>query len=86
MEDTDMKCPCCGNEMNLDGHRKIDMYMCYQCGYIEGRRAEPAIAHNCTNYEKLGKMNINELAAFVSANFGLDSNSVALWLERGAVA
>ena len=47
-----MKCPCCGNEMNLDGHRKIDMYMCYECGYIEGRNVEPAAAVNCTNYEK----------------------------------
>lgn len=32
-----MKCPCCGKEMVLDGHRKIDMFMCYECGYIEGR-------------------------------------------------
>ena len=32
-----MKCPCCGKEMNLDGHRKIDLFMCYECGYIEGR-------------------------------------------------
>ena len=32
-----MKCPCCGKDMVLDGHRKIDMFMCYECGYIEGR-------------------------------------------------
>ena len=32
-----MKCPCCGKEMVLDGHRKIDLFMCYECGYIEGR-------------------------------------------------
>ena len=81
-----MKCPCCGNEMNLDGHRKIDMYMCYECGYIEGRRIEPVAAVNRTNYEKIGKMNLNEMAAFVSAGFGLDSKAVANWLERGAVA
>lgn len=72
--------------MNLDGHRKMDMYMCYECGYIEGRNVEPVAAVNCTNYEKIGKMNLNEMAAFVSAGFGLDSKSVALWLERAAVA
>ena len=62
------------------------MYMCYECGYIEGRNVEPAAAVNCTNYEKIGKMNLNEMAAFVSAGFGLDSKAVATWLERGAVA
>ena len=30
-----MKCPCCGQEMVLDGHRKVDLFMCYECGYIE---------------------------------------------------
>lgn len=32
-----MKCPCCNKEMVVDGHRKIDLFMCYECGYIEGR-------------------------------------------------
>lgn len=81
-----MKCPRCGSEMVLDSHRKYAAFMCYECGYIEGRRVEPATAANCTNYEKIGKMNLNEVAAFVSASFGLDSKSVALWLEHGAVA
>ncbi len=35
-----MKCPNCGKEMVLDGHRKIDLMMCYNCGYIEGRRLD----------------------------------------------
>ena len=82
-----MKCPCCGNEMNLDNHRKIDMFMCYECGYIEGRRMEqPVAASGSTNYEKIKGMNLNEVAALVSRRFGLDTNTVATWLEHGAVA
>lgn len=36
-----MKCPCCGKEMVMDAHTKIDKFMCYDCGYVEGRR-DPA--------------------------------------------
>ena len=32
-----MKCPCCGKEMVMDAHTKIDKFMCYECGYVEGR-------------------------------------------------
>lgn len=32
-----MKCPCCGSEMVMDAHTKIDKFMCYDCGYVEGR-------------------------------------------------
>lgn len=82
-----MKCPCCGNEMNLDNHRKIDLFMCYECGYIEGRRMEQTVAASgSTNYEKIKGMNLNEVAALVSRRFGLDTNTVATWLEHGAVA
>ena len=35
-----MKCPRCGSEMTLDSHRKYSAYMCYECGYIEGRYNE----------------------------------------------
>jgi len=82
-----MKCPCCGCEMTLDGHRRMDMYMCYECGYIEGRRIELDVSEpSTTNFEKLHNMNLNELAAFVANRFGLDNNTVALWLEHRAVA
>lgn len=37
-----MKCPCCGKEMIMDAHTKIDKFMCYNCGYIEGRAVVPA--------------------------------------------
>lgn len=39
-----MKCPCCGNEMVMDAHTKIDKFMCYNCGYIEGRTVPTASA------------------------------------------
>lgn len=39
-----MKCPVCGAEMVMDGHNKVDRYMCYDCGYIEGRTIPTAAA------------------------------------------
>lgn len=75
-----MICPCCGHEMMLDGHRKIDLYMCYDCGYIEGRKIEPR-AH-ATNYSRLIGMNLNEAAAFLSEGLGLDEKGVAEWMDE----
>lgn len=46
-----MKCPCCGSEMVMDAHTKIDKYMCYDCGYIEGRPV-PA-KKNVTSYNSV---------------------------------
>ena len=75
-----MKCPCCGHEMVLDGHRKIDLYMCYDCGYIEGRRIE-APARRSTNFERLSKMSLNEMAAFLAGGLRLDEKELATWME-----
>ena len=74
-----MKCPCCGHEMHLDSHRKIDMYMCYDCGYIEGRPIENK--PHVTNYERLRSMNMNETIAFMSKSLGLDENRLANWMD-----
>ena len=75
-----MKCPCCGHEMTMDGHRKIDLLMCYECGYIEGRRIE-APAHRVTNFERLERMNLNEMAAFLAQGLKLDESSLTVWME-----
>ena len=75
-----MKCPCCGHEMVMDDHRKIDMYMCYECGYIEGRDTAPK--PHTTNFERLRNMNLNESIAFLSNNLGVDKRSVAMWMEN----
>lgn len=76
-----MKCPCCGHEMDLDNHRKIDLFMCYECGYIEGRRIEPQVKNRVTNYERLKTMNINETAAFLAKGLQLDEQKLAAWLD-----
>lgn len=80
-----MKCPCCGHEMVLDGHRKMDMYMCYECGYMESFH-KTAKKSNVTNYEKLRGMNLNQAAAFMSGAFNIDTEKLANWLEKGSVA
>ena len=75
-----MKCPRCGSEMVLDGHRKIDLYMCYECGYIEGRNMGPE-PPKTSNYIRLRDMNLNETAAFIAKGLGVKESSVAEWLE-----
>ncbi len=67
----------------MDGHRKIDLMMCYNCGYIEGRKIEGE-SRRTTNYEHLLKLNLNESAAFLAEGLGLSENEVAAWLERAA--
>lgn len=76
-----MKCPRCGHEMHMDDHRKIDMYMCYDCGYIENRRIDD-LKLGSTNFERLRSMNINEAIAFISKGLNLEEKSIATWLER----
>lgn len=74
-----MKCPCCGHEMVMDDHRKIDMFMCYDCGFIEGRNLEQK--PHSTNYERLRNMNLNESIACLCNTFGLEEKRIASWLE-----
>lgn len=52
-----MKCPCCGKEMVMDAHTKIDKFMCYDCGYIEGRRVPTKkVDNNVHGFAKLIKL------------------------------
>ena len=77
-----MKCPRCGREMNMDSHRKIDMYMCYDCGYIEGRKLDaPEPKARVTNYERLHTLNLNETIAFMSRTLGVDENKLTSWMD-----
>ena len=77
-----MKCPRCGNEMTMDAHRKYPLNMCYECGYIEGRSVEVTPNPKPTNFEHMKTLNLNELAAFMSAALGLDEDRLAVWLEN----
>ena len=55
-----VKCPCCGNEMVMDGHTKVDKFMCYECGYVEGRMVPARAAapvkpvHSGINFKVFG--------------------------------
>jgi hypothetical protein len=67
--------------MVLDGHRKIDLMMCYNCGYIEGRTVD-STRKRITNYEHLLRLNLNESAAFLAKGLGVSEKDAAAWLER----
>ena len=73
-----MKCPRCGSEMTLDSHRKIPLNMCYNCGYIEDRAVDDMSGK--TNFERLQKLNINEMAAFLAAGLNIGEDKIAEWL------
>ena len=75
-----MKCPRCGAEMTMDEHRKYGLYMCYECGYMEGRNFGE-LKKKETNFEHLKALNINELTAFVSAGLGIDEKKLFAWLD-----
>jgi hypothetical protein len=64
--------------MTLDSHRKIPLNMCYNCGYIEGRAVDDMSGK--TNFERLQKLNINEMAAFLSAGLNISEDKIAEWL------
>lgn len=78
-----MKCPRCGREMTRDNHRKYDLMMCYECGYMEGRNmGEKPHDKLVTNYERLNAMNFNEAVAFMSEGLGIDENKLGAWLDK----
>ena len=79
-----MKCPRCGHEMTKDNHRKYDLMMCYECGYMEGRNMGENPIHNrvVTNYERLNGMNFNEAVAFMACGRGGVENTISAWFEK----
>ena len=80
-----MKCPRCGHEMTLDNHRRIEMLMCYDCGYIEGRNTGADLPEKIlSNFERLQTLDFNETVAFISKGLHIDENELTLWLERSS--
>ncbi len=82
-----MKCPRCGSEMYVDSHRKYDLHMCYNCGYIEGRSCEEdktaaGHGHRLTNFEKIRSMNENEAISFISSGMNIDSQLLINWMAK----
>lgn len=80
-----MKCPRCGNEMKIDEHRKYSMYMCYDCGYMEGRDMGSVFKPNLTNFEKLRSMNENEAIAFLAKGMHINSTKLTNWMAESAM-
>ena len=78
-----MKCPRCGHEMTLDTHRKYALNMCYECGYIEGRLIDPEKKGE-SNFERMKKLNFNEMVAFLTKGLNLDEAKLADWLTRSS--
>ena len=70
-----MKCPCCGNEMVMDGHTKVDKFMCYECGYVEGRMVPARAAapvkpvHSGINFKVFGNFTWKNRLAEAFAKF-----------------
>lgn len=80
-----MKCPRCGSEMYVDDHRKYDLHMCYECGYMEGRSFEAPVntkARKLTNFERLRSMNENEAIVFISAGMNVDETMLRNWMAK----
>lgn len=75
-----MKCPRCGSEMNVDSHRKYNVQMCYNCGYMEGRNYGDDANRGTTNFQHMKGLNMNEFAAFLSDGIGIDKAKILSWL------
>lgn len=78
-----MKCPRCGGELTQDDHRKYPIYMCYECGYIEGLVGGTA-KNAVSNFEHLKTLNFNETVAFLHESLGVDREKVIDWLIEEA--
>ena len=76
-----MKCPRCGSEMSLDSHRKYPIHMCYNCGYVEGRKVKPE-DDSTTNFEHMTSLNFNEMTVFLADGLGMDRDKIADWLDN----
>lgn len=73
------------SEMTLDTHRKYALNMCYECGYIEGRLIDPEKKGE-TNFERMKKLNFNEMVAFLTKGLNLDEGQAGrLAGRRGQV-
>lgn len=80
-----MKCPRCGAELVVDSHRKYDVLMCYECGWMEGRDLGDNITEMpISNFERLHSMNFNEAVAFLSNNLHLTETKLSAWLDSCA--
>lgn len=77
-----MKCPRCGRDMQIDEHRKLPMYMCYECGYIQGRTSDQTFnQEKHTNFKHMKGLNLNEMIAFLSKGMDIDEKQLYEFFE-----
>ena len=77
-----MKCPRCGSEMVMDEHRKMDLFMCYQCGYVEGNSLDDKTEmYHETGIEHLHSA-LNESVSSIEKELGSVEHSVNSWAKN----
>ncbi len=77
-EDMNMKPPCCGKEMVMDAHTKIDKFMCYDCGYVEGRPVPATrLGKRIYRHKFVRSYSMNDAMAFITKGLGLGKSSLA---------
>ena len=77
-----MKCPRCGSEMVMDEHRKMDLYMCYDCGYVEGNSLDDtAEVYHETGIEHLHSA-LNESVSTLEKELGTVEHNVNSWAKN----
>lgn len=72
-----MKCPVCGAEMVMDGHNKVDRFMCYDCGYIEGRTIPTAAAVQVPAHHGHIRHHSESAANIFGLKFGKHNHTIA---------
>lgn len=73
-----MKCPCCGKEMVMDAHTKIDKLMCYDCGYVEGRPVPAArLGKRMYRHKLVRTYSVNETMSIIAKGLGLGKSHLA---------
>ena len=77
-----MKCPRCGNEMVMDEHRKMNLFMCYECGYVEGNSLEDDVRpYQETGMEHLHS-SLNESVSTLEKEIGFVEHNVNSWAKN----
>ena len=77
-----MKCPRCGNTMEVSQHRNYPINICYACGYMDDHNGIPEVPDE-TNFQHLMQLrNFNEAAAFIGIGLKISPRTVNQWLEK----
>lgn len=70
--------------MTLDEHRRYPLFMCYECGYMEGRNFGEGKENEESNFAKLRTLSFTETVAFLANGLKLEEEAVASFLGDSA--